>query len=574
MPKPKPNPPAGRAPAALRRLWPALLPVLLVALVYGQVTGFGFVNLDDDQYVYENPHVLGGLSGANLGWALTSGHQGVWIPATWISLQLDAQLSGPGAAGFHRTNLLLHAVNAVLVYLLVLALTGGRWRAAIVAAVFAAHPLNAEAVAWVTARKDLLAAAWTLGAVLCWWRAQAPTGAAWRSRWAWGALACAAVALAAKPQAVVLPGLLVLVAQWRRDEDRWTWRALGRDAVAVLPFVVLSAAAAVAAVRLAHGEQFGEITPVPLDQRVADAPAYVWRYLAKLARPAGLAPVYPVEGLHVSGAWGAALLTGLLAVTSAAWAWRRAWPAFLFGWLWFLAWLLPVLGLVSGGQLMQGDRYAYLAMVGIVFLLVQAGAGAIARRPGLRVPLAVLAVAVIGLGAAAARLQAQVWRDPVPLWTHTLAVTEENAFAHQNLAVVLEDRGRPADAWEHLQAALAIDPDSRAHYNAGNALYALGRTDEAEAQYRRALALNPGLVEAALNLGSLLGEAGRLDEARAVLLRAERQAPELAAVQFNLGLVAYVAGDREEAAARLRRTLELEPGHGKARELLARIGGS
>lgn len=271
------------------------------------------------------------------------------------------------------------------------------------AAVFAAHPLNAEAVSWVTARKDLLMSAWSLAALLCWHRA----GSRWTSRWA--------------------------------------WRTLGRDTAAVLPL---------------------------------------------------------------------------------------------------------------------------LAMVGIVFLVADAGTGAAARRPPLRASLAALLLVVVVLGAVQARQQAALWRDPVDLWLHTLAATRDNTLAHQNLAVVLDNRGRPAEAWPHLQAALAIEPKSITHYNAGNVLLALDRRVEAERQYRQALARNPGLVEAALNLGSLLGQDGRLDEARAVLLQAEARRPDSAAVQFNLGLVAWLADEPDEAAPRLRRALQLDPGHATAKELL------
>ncbi|MFN2369663.1 MAG: tetratricopeptide repeat protein, partial [Candidatus Krumholzibacteriia bacterium] len=493
-----------RSPRTLpwRDLWPAALLLLPVLLAYGQVGGFGFVNFDDDAYVQQNPRVLEGPTAANLLWALVTGHQGVWIPTTWISLQLDAGLCGPAPGCFHRTNLVLHLVNALLVYALVLALTGGRWRALAVAAVFAAHPLNAEAVCWVTARKDLVLAAWSLAALLCWRRARA----SWRGGWAWVALACALAAMAAKPQGVVLPAALVLVSAWPRGADRHASRSAIRELVAVLPFLAVAAAVAWAAFTLARSAEFGELTPVPVAQRVADAPALVWRTALKLVRPAPLAPAYPADGLHVSGAWGGALLLAVLAVLAEGWRRRRRFPALLFGWSWFLAWLLPTLGLVQGGHLPLGDRYAYLALVGLVFVVAEAAVGAAARRPRLRAPLAALLVAVVALGVLQSRRQAAVWRDPVDLWRHTLAVTSDNALAHQNLAVVLDDRGRPAEAWPHLQAALALDPTSRTHYNAGNVLLALGRRAEAEQQYLRALARNPGLVEASLNLGALLGQ--------------------------------------------------------------------
>ncbi|HPF69023.1 MAG TPA: tetratricopeptide repeat protein [Candidatus Krumholzibacteria bacterium] len=552
--------------SAVHRFLPAVLPVLLALAVYGGAGRLGFVNLDDDQYVYENPRVLGGLTGDDVRWALTTGHQGVWIPATWISLQADAARGQGAPAAFHRTNLLLHLVNVLLVFALVRSLTGGRWRAAAVAAVFAVHPLNVEAVAWITARKDLLMAGWSLAAILCWRLADAR----WTRPWAWAALACAVVALASKPQAVALPVAMVLAAGWR-DDDRWTWRALGRDVLAVLPFFALAAGAAVTAVKLAHGEAFGAITPVPFGERFADGVGFLWRHVVKLAYPSPLAPVYPVAHLHTAPAWAGALAFLAFSIGRQAVVMRRRWPALAFGWLWFVAWIIPTLGLVQGGQLPMGDRYTYVAMIGILVVVADAGAAAMNRRRATAAPLAILLVVVVVLGGWQARRQLAWWKDPVSLWTHTLAVTRDNALAHQNLAVVLDEQGRSAEALGHLEAALAIRPQSRTHYNAGNALLNLGRSAEAEEQYRQALALNPGLVEAALNLGSLLGAQGRLDEARTVLRQAEQRAPDFAPLQFNLGLVAWLAGDTAEARARCERTLALDPSHAKARELLGQL---
>ena len=190
-------------PNPARSLWLILLPLLVTILVYRSVGSFDFVNFDDDLYVYENPQVTGGLSPAAIGWALTTGHAQVWIPATWLSFQLDASLFGPGPAGFHRTNLLLHLVSVSLVWLLGRRLTGSAAAATLAAALFGAHPLNVEAVAWVTARKDVLMGPFLLGSVLAW------VSLAGRARWlVTGALAV--LAMLAKPAAVVAPLLLLL----------------------------------------------------------------------------------------------------------------------------------------------------------------------------------------------------------------------------------------------------------------------------------------------------------------------------------------------------------------------------
>lgn len=292
-----------------------------------------------------------------------------------------------------------------------------------------------------------------------------------------------------------------------------------------------------------------------------DAAAGVVRYLARLAWPAGLAVRYPEADLHLALPAAVASALGVVAVTVLLLWQRRRQPLAAFGWLWFLVCLLPSLGLVQGGRLPLGDRYVYLAALGLWLPLAVLTVRLGTSRPRLRVPVACLAVAVVAaLGVAASR-QAGSWRDATSLWRHALAVTRDNDIAHLNLAVVLDDAGRREEALTHLEAAIRIRPRSETHFNAGNVCAALGLDDRAEAHYRTALRLNASLHEAAQNLGSLLGRAGRLDEARAVLMSAAQAAPGLASLQYNLAVVAVAQGDAAEAAVRCRRALELDPSH-------------
>jgi protein O-mannosyl-transferase len=554
--------------APARTLWPLLLPLLLCLLVYRGVGSFGFVNFDDDIYVSENPHVTDGLSPAGLGWALTTGHAQVWIPATWLSLQADASLFGAGPAGFHRTNLFLHLAAVALVWLLGRRLTGSVAAATVAAGLWAVHPVNTEAVCWVTARKDTLMAPLMLGAALVW---LAATG---RARWA-GTAALALLAMLAKPAAVIVPLLLLLVSWWRAEAAPAAGavpRARWRPELAFLG-ALLAVAAAIAAVtvRLAQGGEMGKPLPVSPLQRLADAVTGVGRYLERLVWPHGLAVRYPDADLRVAPVVAVVLGVAVLAVTVALVRWRRRAPLAAFGWLWFLVCLLPSSGLVQGGQLPMGDRYVYLGAIGLWLAgadaLVRATAGRTAAR---RAALAVAAALTV-LAAVAATRQAANWRDAPALWNHALAVTRDNDVAHQNLAVMLDAQGRPQEALAHLDAAIRIRPHSETHFNAGNITASLGRPAEAEAHYRAALKLNPYLYEASLNLGSLLGMQGRYAEAREVLLAAAAKQPNLASIQYNLAVVAWRQGDAAEAGARCRRALELEPGHAGAADLLRRL---
>ncbi len=557
--------------ALFRSLWPVLLPLVLAVVVYRDVASYRFVNFDDDLYVEQNAHVMGGPTPANLGWALTARHGDVWVPATWWSLQCDAGVSGPEPGGFHRTNLVLHLLNVVLVFLLARRLGGGAFAATFASALFAVHPLNVEAVAWVTARKDVLMGAFLLGACLGW------LSLSGRRRWlVTGVLGL--LAMMAKPAAVVLPGLLLLLSWWERQRDAARagakpapWRAN-----LVLPAVLVAAAIGVAIVTVDFSRtgEMGAPVPISAGQRVLDAATGVGRYLARLAWPHNLAVRYPEAGLRLAAPAAAALGALWLALTAFL-AWRRGRaPLAALGWFWFLACLLPSIGLVQGGQLPMGDRYVYLGAIGLWVLGAVALEQATARRGALR-PVAIgVAVVVVGLLAVGARRQAVTWRTGDSLWRHALAVTRDNDIAHQNLAVLLDAEGRADEALTHLDAAIAIRPRSETHFNKANLLAALGRMPEAEQNYRAALRLNAGLYEASLNLGSLLGMQGRFDEARAVLLAAAAKQPNLAPLQYNLAVVAAKQGDWAEAGARCRRALELDPSHQGSRELMARIAGA
>lgn len=561
--------PAPSRSARALALWPLLLPLLATLAVYLQVGGFDFVNFDDDTYVYENPMVTGGLSPAAARWAFTTGHAQVWIPATWLSFQLDASLFGPGPAGFHRTNLLLHLAAAALAGLLARRLTGSAWAGAFVAALFGVHPVNVEAVAWVTARKDTLMAVFLLGAALAWLSLPG------RHRLVAGC-ALAMLAMLAKPAAVMAPGLLLLLSWWlERTESgaEGTRGRMRRDLPALAALTVFAAAVSVVTVRLARGGDMGAPLPVAPGQRLADGVTGVLRYLERLAWPHDLAVRYPEAHLRAGVAATAAAALLVVVVTVAVARWRRRAPLAALGWAWFLACLLPSSGLVQGGQLPMGDRYVYIGALGLWTALAGALAAAVAARPRWRLPVLATGLAVVVALAVVASRQAGTWRSPEALWRHALAVTPDNDVAHQNLSVVLDRAGRPEEALTHLDASLAIRPRSETHFNAGNVNAALGRAQVAEAHYRSALKLNPALYEASLNLGSLLGMQGRLGEAREVLLAAAARQPNLAAIQFNLAVVAWKQGDGTEAAARCRRALELDPAHAGARELAGRLAG-
>lgn len=563
-----PNPPRRPLlPASPARLLP-LLPALLVTwYVYRDVGEFGFVNYDDPLYVSANPRVTGGLSPGGLAWAFTSGEDGVWIPATRISFQVDASLAGPGPAGFHRTNLGLHLLNVALVYLLALALTGSAAGAAVAAAFLGVHPVNVEAVAWVTARKDLLMTGLLVASALATLRAPR-TG----MRVLAGLLATAA--MLAKPAAVIAGPLLLLLARVapRAGRDEGGARPWRGDLALAGALAAIAAAVSLVALRLAPQADLAARFHSPLSQRAGEAVVGVFRYLWRLARPVDLTVRYPESAVATTAPFVAAAVLGLAALAYLGFRFRRRRAVAVLGWGWFVLCLAPSLGLVQGGQLPLADRYAYVAGIGPWLVLAAATGGAWAWRRAAGVAVtAVATLLVIALVPVATR-QAATWRDDESFWKHALAVNAASELPHLKLGELYAGRGEPLAARRAFEAAAALVPRADTHVNAGNACLELRETAAAERHFREALRLAPRMTAASLSLGALLAQRGELVEARAVLRAAADAAPDVAALQYNLALVAFLDGDAGEARERCSRALALEATHAGARELLARLG--
>jgi hypothetical protein len=518
---------------------------LAVALVYGQVLGFAFVEWDDPTYVTENPAVQAGLTWQGLLWACTAWHATNWHPLTWLSHMLDQAVFGAWAGGHHLTSLLLHAANTVLVYLLFERTTRATGRSAVVAGLFALHPLHVESVAWVSERKDVLSACGVLLALhayVDWAETRRPRAYAF-------ALVGFVLACLAKPMAVTFPGLLVLLDVWplgrlsvarranrtpdpgearsRRAaarvaaverESRAAWGSLG---VEKLPFVAV--AIAVSVVTLAaqtHGGAVAETAVLPLAERVGNALVSYVAYLWMTIWPSGLAFFYPYR--QAPSAWmplGAAAV--LIAVTAAAVRAARTHPYVTVGWLWYLGMLVPVIGFVQVGDQAMADRYTYLPLLG-PFVIVAWGTVDLAVR--WRVPtrgLAAAAAAVLVTCGLLSIRQAATWRASVPLFEHALAVTRDNYTAHDLLGYVLYADRRLDEAAAHFAAAVAARPTMyKAHSNLGLALASQGKFAEAIPHYREALRLRPDYATAVFNLAVAFDRTGASDAASREVERA------------------------------------------------------
>lgn len=559
-------------PVTVSQAAPLLL-ALLVAVVYAQSLGYGFLVFDDRLHVYGNPQITEGLGLAGLEWALTTFDKPYFMPLTRLSLMLDSTLFGMHAGVFRGVNAVFHFVNAWLVFLLVRRISGRALMALAVAALFAVHPQHVEAVAWISQRKELLAALFGLLATLAYLRYRQSLSLGQDGRPAMRrsymlALLLFLLSLLAKPTWIMLPVLLLLLDHRVADEPPRLFRFAWRDK---LPFLLV--AGVVLTIHLASsGFDAGGPTSVSLAevaglQRVANTVVVYAVYLAS-----GLVPVwsslyipYPVEPFPLSTYLGCLLL--LAAISLGAWLGRQRQADLFFGWGWFLVALVPVLGLLGAGEaVLVGDRWSYLPHIGLIFGLVSLAAGLLANVDG-RLKSVLLAAVVLGF-AFAAWSTTRAWENDEAYWVRTLAHTEGNHFAHFQLSDVYARRGDGAARERHLRVALdAKRDDPKYLLNLAIHLQNEGRDAEAAPYLERMLGIETVPIPYDLALGQLMMYRGQLDLALRFLVRAASRAPGTPAARqardtalFTVALLHAVLGRPDAARALFDRLLELEAG--------------
>jgi tetratricopeptide (TPR) repeat protein len=526
-----------------------LLAVVTLAL-YNPVNRHPFVNYDDDRYVTENPHVRQGLTFDTFLWALTSTEQANWHPLTWMSHALDVSLYRLNPTGHHFTSIFLHAVNAILLFLLLMWATKRIGPSFFVAALFAVHPINVESVAWVAERKNVLCTLfffltlWAYG-----WYVQKP---GWKRYLAVAALFAAG--LASKPMVITLPFVLLLVDYWPLKRAlSWSRLALEK-----LPLLVLSAASAL--ITMMAQQAGGAVRPTVFSARLANAVHAYAMYLWKMVWPVRLAPMYPYPGDSLTMAQLVSAALALIAITLAVWKFRQ--HRYLFtGWLWFLGTLVPVIGLVQVGDAAMADRYAYIPLIGI-FVMIAFGAADVAERVKLSFwPAVPAAFALVALAVMTNR-QISFWQSNNDLWTHTLAVTQTNFIAEDNLGGALILEGKEDEAQSHFAAASRINPkDAMSRSNLGTYFQTHNQPRQALAEYESAVGLtsDPGLLaQTYANLGAAYRALGEDAQAHESLMHALRLNPNQSNAWLGLGLLARKEGNTTEAVSDLSRSLELQ----------------
>jgi Flp pilus assembly protein TadD len=577
----EPKPDASRKLQFFKLPGICLLLAVATLAVFWPVVHCEFLNLDDTFYFTANRHVQTGLNPANIAWAFTTQYASNWHPLTWLSLMLDANLSGPGPAGPHFTNLLLHAANTVLLFLLLQQCTAAIWRSAMVAALFALHPLHVESVAWVAERKDVLSAFFGLLALLFYTsyarrvtadRSQATRTEPLRScfmfhvsHFYWLSLLFFALGLMSKPMLVTLPFVMLLLDWWplgriSSGEPRTANRR--RLVVEKLPFFMLSAASCVVTyLAQQKGGSVVSLMGISIADRIENAFVSYARYLCKTIWPSPLVIIYP-HPIH----WGTGLVIfslGLVIVLSVAAVWfGRKHPYMPVGWFWFVGTLIPVIGLVQVGVQSMADRYTYFPLVGVFLVLVW---GFDDARLKWRLPesWAVVPAGMVLLACAGGtRNQLAYWRNSETLFRYALAVTENNSLALNNYGICLSEKGQPVEAISCFQKSLQITPDNAdVLCNLGGALAQCGRWEEAADCFHRALKITPNQPAVLSNLGLVQVSQKHYTEARANFELALQGDPDSPGAHNNLATILFMDHQYVEAARHFRESLRLQPGN-------------
>lgn len=551
--------------------------VLATAVAYSPVCHNQFVNYDDPLYITNNPRVFQGLSWDAVKWAFTTGQGSNWHPLTWLSLMLDCQLFGEHVFWHHAENVLWHILNTLLLFGILSRATGAVWRPAMVAALFALHPLHVESVAWASERKDMLSTFFAFLALATYLRyAEKPAF----SRYAL-ILLFLAFSLLSKGMWVTFPFVLLLLDVWPLERiskirlpvppnpSRFGSVTIRRAILEKMPMLAISAAGSVVTLLAQHsGGAVVATSILAVPDRLGNAASSCVLYLWKTIWPSNLAVFYPYQpGLPK-------LQIGLSCLVLAVITWIalrqfRKRPYLSTGWFWYLGTLVPVIGLVQVGSQAMADRYTYVPLIGIFIAVVWGASEFVSRLKS--VPLiAGLAAPVILACGVLTFVQVGVWRDSITLFKHALAVAPESCLAHHNLGYEYLLRGETAAAHRHLEAALKLMPDyAQAQYNFGNCLNKEGDLPGAMEHYRRAIELKPDYEQAYYGLGNALASQGKFDEAEVQFRGALRLKPDYAEAHIKYGNLLFLENKTDAAMSHFRTAVEIQPGNDEALRALA-----
>ena len=549
--------------------------------IYAQVIGHRFITLDDPTYIRENPNVNRGVTLAGLAWAFTTFYVANWHPLTWISHMIDCQLFGTNAGRHLLVNTLIHAANTLLIFYFLFRTTHARWRSALVAALFALHPLHVESVAWASERKDTLSTFFGLLSLIAYVRyAEARS----ISRYAWVAVTLG-LGLLAKPMLVTWPFVMLLLDYWplarfRGRGQRQRLRSASHSEATTatarliwekLPlFALVAASVIITFVAQSHGGAVRTFAAAPVGFRLSNGVVSYAKYILLMFWPNNLAVYYPLPqtGIPIWQTLGAAFL--LIGITALCFLQRRNRPYLIVGWLWFLGTLVPVIGFVQVGGQTMADRYFYIPSIGLFIALVF-GLADLAKSWHVAPLLSAgVAAGVLLILATLTNAQIQRWRDSFTLFEHTLSVTPPNLHIEHNLALALGGSGRYDEAAAHFEKALQIDPHLYdGLVGMGVTREFQGRLPEAIDYFQAAIRSQPDTPTAHLQLGRVLWKQNSDQTALEEIGRASQLAPKDAEIRADFALALQLVGRIPEAIEQFHEALRMNPNNAEAHANLA-----
>ena len=545
------------------KAWYALLIGGMVLLVFWPLQYADFINYDDNLYVFENTRLSQGFSWENIKWALIDYHTGYWHPLTWLTFFLDYQLYGPDAGGYHWTSVLFHLAASLLLFKVMVRMTGAPGKSFLVSAFFAVHPLHVESVAWISERKDVLSG--FLFMLTLWLYIRYADKRKFSNYLL--VLLSFVLGSAAKPILVTLPFVLLLLDYWPLgrigEKTDSSGRPIGTWENMILekaPFFALSAALSIMTFWTAR--QMGgviSLQKVPFLHRLGNAILAYGGYLRKMFFPADLSVFYPYPAtipLASALMW----LLVLAAITGVALLYFKKHPYLTVGWLWYLGMLFPVIGLVQAGEQGMADRYTYLSLIGIFIALAWWLPTLLPDRRLWRRSMAVVTLAVVAGAMIISSQQVRYWQNSTTLFQHALKVTKENSMAHNTLGLSLFKEGQMEEALHHYREAIRIRPNyANAHNNIGLVLMKIGETELAIDHYGKALRIIPNYPAAHINMGIAMAKKGDTEAAISHFQAALAIQPRHALAHNNMGIAMAKKGDVEAAIRHFRLSLESDP---------------
>jgi tetratricopeptide (TPR) repeat protein len=533
----------------------AFLLILATLTLYSPTLHNGFVNYDDPAYVTANAHVRQGLSWSNVRWAFTATVEANWHPLTWISHMADVQFFKLNATGHHAVSVVLHVINLVLLFFLLNRATGYTLRSAVVAALFAVHPLNVESVAWVAERKSLLCTLFFLLTLWAYgWYVRKPGAGRYLS-----VALLFALGLMAKPMVITLPFVLLLLDYWPLQRVSKTSKLFAEK----IPLFTMSAVSALITVCAQHrGGALGITVALPLNLRIKNAIYSYLDYIFKGIWPSHLAVFYPHPENSLAMWKVLAAVALLLTISALVWHFRRN-KYLLVGWLWYLGTMVPVIGIVQVGRQAMADRYVYIPFVGLFVIVVWLVADLFALARVSRVAAIAITLAIFSGYTAASYIQIGYWRNSITLFAHTLQVTTDNGIAEDNLGAALMDAGRPDLAFSHFEAAVRLVPQlSTPHYNLATVLHRQNQLDAAMHEYQLALTYTLDPTESAQahnNLGVLLTQQNQSTAAIAEFTAAIAANPDEQNSYLGRGSLEYQEHNLDAAFADFSHAAQIAP---------------